>query len=1539
MALNVGKLYIEITADTLGAERSLSSLEKGFNRLGQIVTAGAIVKGLASIGKAVISVGSSFEAGMSEVEAISGAAGKELEALTEKAKEMGATTKFSATESAEALKYMAMAGWDSQQMLDGLPTVMNLAAASGENLGAVSDIVTDALTAFGMKANESARFADVLAAASSNSNTNVGMMGETFKYVAPLAGAMGFSIEDTALAIGLMANSGIKASQAGTALRGLLTRLIKPTKQSQAAMDDLGISVTNADGSIKPFGEIIGDLRERFGELSKVQKGQYAAMLAGQAGMSGFLGIVNATETDVNKLTSAISNSTGEAERMAKTMNDNLTGDVTILKSALEGLGIQIYESFQTPLRDSAQYATKAVDDIASAFNRPDIKSSLNSIGQAIGNVMDSMVEIVEKGAPIVVKTLGAIAENADLLTATVAGLGAAFVALKIGTVVQGIVATFQTASLQIALFTAANGTAAVSQGVLAGSFKITELAVLAFSGKVKASTIAQGAFNVVANANPLGLVAATIGIAVGAYVLLSKTVMKASEETVAFHDSMTETINANMDLIRSLEDSENAYKDNIGQINMEIGATALLADKVFALAEQENKSASEKKALATMVDSLNKSMPELNVHYDEYSDTLSHTSEQIKGMLENKRQLLEAQAQEERSLELAKEQISIQEQLVAASDQLTAARQRMGELSEEYQKFNSFKDLLGAVKEETLSLGTAKVQLQDEIFKTSNEIAALAAEEARLKQELEDTKESLGESIARTTELSSANQAAGESAAEFGDASSEAYLEAMSAYDRFISSLDKDSLEDFLKDQEEAAKSWSDNVLNLFEKVSVESEVSLKEIAEKLRHNAAAAREWSDNLELVAKSGLDEGLVNHLREGREATAGELKLIADALKDNNGEITGELKELNNAWQDGMSAVSETVDTETKVIVDAAMGALDVSEIEAHGEKWGGALSGGINYGLESSFGMPIKTTESLAQKIIKAGESTLEINSPSKAFMRMGDFVTTGLSKGIESGRSNAVNAIVGVATSLLNKAKQALGIHSPSKLFKEIGLDIDKGWAGGIEGGGSLVQEAVFKVSRKGIEGVEDWLKKKKEKTEINAAEEVRIWASVAQKYQEGTQQRAQTDERLFEATQTWLKERKELISISAEEEIQLWFGISQQYQENTKQRVQADAEMLSSIQNYVKDAGLSANEEVRIWQEATRLYKEGTTARAEADQHYYEAKKRLEEQILELEQKYYDAVEARSKEIVDSFGGLFSGIIKEEGHEIGKLDLFNGLQNQMTSLQNWLDSVTALTSRGLDEGFVAEVRKLGPSAQDELHVLNSMTNEELTNYVDLWKEKQELARKQAEQELKGMKEDTEKQITAMMDGVDEIFIEKVEDSKKNGANLIKALADGIKSESNTVYSVIEKIANQAMDKMKKIWDIHSPSRKFRFFGEMAGEGLALGIQTTYKDVEKAMSKIPALESLPVGIDMQKAGINAINGTYNLMEYEQAFTSGRKNERISKQPKQTEAPNIHVIINLDNAMFADQSMVDRLSQQVSERIATEYRRKNAYRA
>lgn len=486
-----------------GAKKVVSGIETAISKINDIGStafnafgAGAAVvgTGLGAGLKYVIENGSAFEAQMSKVEAISGATGEEMEALSKKAAELGRDTKFSSTEAGQAYEYMAMAGWNTEQMLSGVSGIMDLAAASGEDLASVSDIVTDALTAFGLKAEDSTHFADVLAAASTSANTNVAMMGETFKYAAPLAGAMGYSIEDTALAIGLMANASVKGSMAGTALRSTIARLTKPTEEMQAVMVDLGFAtaeyankiddaklqkaqtdfanktvdlekaqlkyndavekygenssqaktamlnvqkaqnnllqakkkleseqqgvnemvginnhlLVDEAGNMKSLSQVISTLRKSFKNLSRDQQTSYAATLFGQEAMSGMLAIINASEEDYEKLSSAIADCDGAAKDMAETMLDNLPGAVTLFKSSLQSLAVDhIYASIQDKLKEFVMNAKGLIDELSAAFE----EAGWGGIGSKLFDFADDGIKAAGKVLP------GMLESGGDTLT------------------------------------------------------------------------------------------------------------------------------------------------------------------------------------------------------------------------------------------------------------------------------------------------------------------------------------------------------------------------------------------------------------------------------------------------------------------------------------------------------------------------------------------------------------------------------------------------------------------------------------------------------------------------------------------------------------------------------------------------------------------------------------------------------------------------------------------------------------------------------------------------------------------------------------------------------------------------------------------------------------------------------------------------------------------------------------------------------------------------------------------------------------------
>lgn len=600
-------------------QSTVASTESATSKMAGLMKKSAAVIGVASVAaaKKTIDVGKSFETGMSEVQAISGASGKDLEKLSAKAKQMGATTKFSATESATALKYMAMAGWKTNQMVSGLSGVMNLAAASGEDLGTVSDIVTDSMTAFGLKAKDSGHFADVLAKASSSSNTNVAMMGETFKYVAPLAGSMKYSIEDTATAIGLMANAGIKGSQAGTELRSILTRLVKPPKDAAAALSALGISTTKADGSMKPMRQTMAELREKFSGLTDSQKSQYAAAIAGQEAMSGLLAIVNASDSDFNKLQKAIDNSSGAAKKQADIMNNNLQGALYDLGSAAEAVGIGIYEDIKTPLTKAVGVGTKQLRILSSKLKKGGIKKIVPE--EAINTVenLGTVAKAVGGGG---LKVLGAAAKlvgnNMEVALPVATSLLTVFKGYK---AVTTVVTAFRTVS-------------AATEGASTG-VQILGTAIQLFTGKTISATTATAAFKTVCTAlgGPVGIGVVAVGALAAGVAAYALTQKKAVTEADRYYSSCTKLKKKQEEMAASIKSLHKENQKNVDSARANGVQADQLYQRLTKLMNVEHKSAGTKAQIASVVKQLNELLPGLNLEYDKEADKLNKSTSAIK--------------------------------------------------------------------------------------------------------------------------------------------------------------------------------------------------------------------------------------------------------------------------------------------------------------------------------------------------------------------------------------------------------------------------------------------------------------------------------------------------------------------------------------------------------------------------------------------------------------------------------------------------------------------------------------------------------------------------------------------------------------------------------------------------------------------------------------------------------------------------------------------------------------------------------------------
>ena len=587
------------------------------------------IEGVKDLAKQTFEVGSSFESGMANVGAISGATASDLDKLTAKAEEMGSKTKFSATEAADAFSYMAMAGWKTEDMLGGIEGIMNLAAASGADLATTSDIVTDALTAMGYSADDASKLADVMAAASANANTNVEMMGQTFQYAAPIIGALGYDMEDAAVAMGLMANAGIKGEKAGTALRSILTRLSAPPKECAEAMDKLGISLIDSEGNMKSMDEVMGDLRKAFDGLSETQETQYAKSIAGQEAMSGLLAIVNAAPEDYDKLTKAVENSTGAASKMTETMTDNVSGDITRLKSKVEGIMIKVFQKASKQIR-------KALDQISKSLDKVD----WNKVAKNVGKVTEAFADFVTF-----------VVDNGDKILSVIEAIAVGFVTFKAVSTIASVTSAFG------GLFSA-----------------------------VKAGTGIMAALNTTIGLTPVGIIATAAAGLAGLVVLAVKHKKSLQEQQEAQY-GLTEAQQEAIDKAESLTDTYNqldqARNESVSAINNEYGYLKGLKDEYNSLIDENGRVKTGYEDRANFI--LHQLADAMGVEVDQIKETIDANGklgESIDKIIEKK----QAEATLAANEEIYREAITNR---ADALDTLTEAQKAVDEAEKKYQETN----------------------------------------------------------------------------------------------------------------------------------------------------------------------------------------------------------------------------------------------------------------------------------------------------------------------------------------------------------------------------------------------------------------------------------------------------------------------------------------------------------------------------------------------------------------------------------------------------------------------------------------------------------------------------------------------------------------------------------------------------------------------------------------------------------------------------------------------------------------------------------
>ena len=1392
-------------ADKIGTSYKNAALQIGDSfKKGFAAAIGASV----AVGGASVAVAMKLEKQLSRVGAISGASAKDMEMLETKAKEMGATTQFSATESAEALEYMALAGWNTGDMLDGLSGVMNLAAASGEDLALVSDIVTDGLTAFGMSAKDSTKFADVLATTTSNANTNVSMLGESFKYVAPVAGALGYSIEDTSVALGLMANAGVKASSSGAALRTIMANLASPSKTVATAMADLGVSITDANGNMLPFNDVLQQLRGSFVDLADSEKAQYAEMLAGKEGMSGLLAVVNASEADFNKLTNSINSSAGASEQMANRMQNNLQGQLTKLKSTSEAIGL----SFGQVLTPAVIEIVKKLQSFADVILNLDdgqkkllLTIPLLSIGLiGLGTVVFksyNAVKTLHNGFMLLKSSLlatstGALAYNKtqNILNSTLATfkspLGIAVTALGMLTIafkdvdeVSGILKG--TLTVLLATLTTFKIVTTIQRAL-----KGLTIATIAQNTATKAVTTATKLWNLALKANPVGLVVTSV-VALGtALTSIVKHFTKATDGAKVYNKESQKIIESNKQLNDSVEESSTAYIDNNKRIDNSIQANKMLAKEIQNLASVEDLSKGQKLLLKQKIDELNSSVDGLALSYNEETGQLNLNNQ----ALEEQFKIQQAQLQLSSGLE---EQTRIRQDIATATELQEQALSRLADVT------------LQLNDRENLAYGDRKLLLD---------------QQKELQQTTIDTQATIDNLNVAYDEISAnveKNAAIVEQANETKVKAEEQYQGALNETGKsmeLLSTLTEEEKEKAQKTLEELTKYTTD----AFNTINNKAALSVDDLINNLNSNINTVEQWTNDISVLMERGVDEAFIQTLREAGPQVSNTVSAIAKASDE-------KIKELNEVFEKG-----------TNTAVNSMLKQFGLAE----------TINAGSNMINDVAESMNNNTSLNVAsENAIKDAKTTMVTTVDKSRFDNVGKEIVTGIAQGVKDNKSVVNNAIRDVASSAVTTFKKELDIHSPSRVFKQQSKYINDGIAKGIEESSNVPIKSLEKVTNSLI----DVFQESKNFKDVGE--------NLINSFTDGIDKnKKDMTDSIYNLVKDVSETAYNKIDTKSNTLINKYTNVINKKINNNSVSKTMGAKLIEDYTDSIQSSARNKKEDIKnTGYELMNAFK---TSLEEGANRANELVKQKLSSLTASFQNEADNLKNAQKSLEKSLSDTKLFEFDEDNNLI-----VENLDKTINKLDEYDKAIANLKGKGISDAILNELSNY--SVDEVLKItenLLKMTDEEFDNLNKKWAEKKnkatEIAANFYAEQMEVLEKDfKEKLINTLNNLPNEL--------ENIGIMTITGFEDGVKSRMESIKTEVRYFADSIVSEMTKALDIHSPSKKMQWIGRMTMDGYNNGIAKSSKNVLNNIANLPIIETFKNKVGYVK---NAVNGAMNAM-------------------------------------------------------------------
>jgi TP901 family phage tail tape measure protein len=1512
------------------------------------------INALKDFAQEAIQVGMDYESAMSKVGAVSGASAEEMQQLSDKAKEMGESTIFSASQSAEAFNYMAMAGWKTEEMLDGIEGIMNLAAASGADLATTSDIVTDALTAMGYGAKDAGRLADVMAAASSNANTNVEMMGSTFQYAAPIIGTLGMSMEDAAVAIGLMANAGIKGDKAGTALRSTLNRLSAPPKECAEEMEKLGLSLTDSDGKMKSLNQVMIELRGAFQNLSETEATAAAKHIAGQEAMSGLLAIVNASDKDFQKLTMAVNNSAGAAEKMANTMNDNVGGQLTLLKSKIEGIMIKLFERASASMK-------KGIETVGQALDKVD----WNKVG-------DQVAKFATKAADF----FAYLINNSPRIISALKVIGTAFatifVAQKISstvTAITSLITVIKGASSASALLTSAMGALGISMSAL------PIMAVVAGAGALYAYTKKQ-------QAETEALIKANYGLTDSQQEMIEKA--NESAEALRSVNEARKAEGQEIDIaagkLTDLKDKYNSLIDENG--NVKEGSEELAQVLLGELAEglgttidniKENIDANGK--LSASIDELiqkKKQELKLAAFEDDYNQALKDEVENFKALKNAKEEdriaqekkneaekaYLEAKSKyEDEKGDYSGQNLKALNETKAAFDEATAAA---NETSEAYRKHSDVwastqstiefynKAMEASYEGDAEAVNNALISMQNGFADyTTASKKQLEDQVTTTKQDLELIREmynegTVNESVLRDQEaafniskkllddwVDKNDSASAEAAKALGKNTSDGFVKMQEAVEE-LSGNTRNSLDNDLGDWGEIADKKTDGFLN-----SITSKLGNVEKASAnfVEAGANAAEENTKTFVIPGEKAVET--VVQSMEGKHDTLtseGEKlpQIAADAATANAGKMKPAGEEVDNQYASGIDSNTGKIKTSSEGAAKVAVDGVDTGkkDAETSGENFVQGFINGIGNLLSSVYDAGKK----MVSNALSGARDTQKEGSPSKVTFQSGEYFVQGYVNGIGSLTKKAYQAAASMTMQSIKAVRVTQQEGSPSKLTYESGRMFTQGLINGM-----VSLESQLVTTTKGL--VTKTLAELLKLENFNFSE---VTANASSAFSSGFQK--QLDYMIDRITYENQQKVKDFdttvknLQDAADAEVQKKTQESQKKQNKIQKKIEKNAEKEQTKSTKAKAKKLKKqldNEKKRLDQATDKIneaYDKQIEEQKNMKESYQEASSAMIKEFTQAMQEYQTAaqklIDDTMNKIADDYQSQYDALISKQDNLISKLksagDLFNvsganvmtinDIKAQTESIKQYaskLQKIKEKVSGDLFDQIASYDMDQGEAFIDKLL---SMTDEELKAYSDAYDEKMKVS----EELGKGIyKSDFDKIAANYKTAMEKAFKDLPKQLEDLGWQSMKGFLQGLTGNTDYMTESVKTFIAGMVDTFKKQLGIHSPSKVTMNLGELCGEGFADGLRDMVKTVQKAAKDVTnaVKDNLDLSADVSAAKnlISNASGSSGLNRSTGAFVGDKTQNIIFNQynnsPKALDRLTIYRQTN--NALFS----------------------------